>query len=121
MGWVAIAIAVFSALLGAVGWLINRRFRRLDSLEDAVFGTHGMRERMYVTNGVLDVKINELRVQMSGVSEEGQLREERILEAIRNNTLVVGSEMREIKLDMREQNKRIDEVMRYATTTVNQR
>lgn len=114
MGWVSIGVALFGALFAVVWWLIRRRVSRLDALEDAVFGSDGMRERMhkYVTHGVLDAKLVELRTQLLGISEEGQKREDRILAAINNQTLVVGSEVREIKQDIREQSRRIDEVMK---------
>lgn len=113
MGWVSIGVAVFGAVFAVVWWLIRRRVSRLDALEDAVFGTDGMRERMhkYVTQGVLDAKLGEFRQQLAGISEEGQRREDRILAAINNQTLVVGSEVREIKQDLREQARRIDEVI----------
>jgi len=114
MGWVSIGVALFGAVFAVCWWLIRRRVSRIDALEDAVFGTDGMRERMhkYVTHGVLDTKLGELRQQLAGISEEGQRREDRIIEAIRNQTLVVGSEVRDIKTDLRAQAARIDEVFK---------
>lgn len=117
MGWVSIGCAVGAAVFAVLFWLVRRRVTRLDTLEDAVFGNDGMRERLskYVTHGVLDTRLSELRTQMSGISEEGQKREERILQAIKDQTKVVGNEVREIKVDMRAQAKRIDEVIVLAT------
>jgi hypothetical protein len=117
MGWVSIGVALFSTLAAVVFWLIRRRVTRLDALEAAVFGDSGVRERLhkYVTHEALDRKLNSLNEKVAGISEEGQRREDRILEAITNQTLVVGSEVREIKTDMRAQAARIDEAIRIAT------
>ena len=114
MGWVSIGVAVGSALFGVVWWLIRRRVTRLDALEAAVFGTDGMRERMhkYVTHGDMNAKLGELRTQMLGISEEGQRREERILEAIKDGNTAVGQVVREIRQDLRDQSKRIDDFIR---------
>lgn len=118
MGWVSIGVTAAGMAFAVLWWLIRRRVSRIDALEEAVFGNDGMRERLhkYVTHGVLDQKLGELRMQMAGISEEGQRREERILGAIENQTLVFGSEMREIKQDLRDQAKRIDEVMKLRGT-----
>ena len=118
MGWVSIGVAIGTALFAIVFWLVRRRVTRIDALESAVFGDNGVRDRFhkYVTHDILNEKLVQLRADMRGISEEGQKREERILSAIENQTLVVGSEVREIKTDLRAQAQRIDEVMRLAST-----
>lgn len=120
IGWVSIGVAVGGAVFAFVFWLIRRVVERLDHIEGAIFGNEGMRERIhsYVTHSTLDAKMvafrADMRADMRGISEEGQKREERILAAIENQTLVVGSEVREIKTDLRAQATRIDEAMRIA-------
>jgi hypothetical protein len=113
MGWVSIGVAAFGAIFAVVWWLIRRRVSRLDALEDAVFGTDGMRERLhkYVTQGALETKLGELRSQLLGISEEGQRREDRILSAINNQTAVIGAEVQEIKQDIRAQAARVDDIL----------
>jgi len=113
MAWVSIGIAVFGAIFSVVWWLFLRRMSRIDALEAAVFGTDGLNLRLhkYVTQGTLEAEMGKLRQDLRGVSDEGQAREDRILKAIHNLNLVVGSEVREIKHDIRAQNERIDAVM----------
>lgn len=112
--WVPIGIFAAGVVFTIVWWLVRRRVSRLDALEAAVFGTEGVRERLhkYVTHADLNTKLQELAGQMGGISEEGQKREERIIAAIERQTLVMGSEVREIKTDLRQQAARIDEVFR---------
>lgn len=110
--WVSIGIFWAGVIFTVIWWLIRRRVSRIDALEAAVFGTEGVRERLhkYVTHADLNQRLQDLTVQMGGISEEGQKREERILAAIERQTLLVGSEVREIKTDLRAQAVRIDAV-----------
>lgn len=118
MGWISVSVAAGGALFTVLFWLIRRRVSRLDELERAVFGNDGVRERLhkYVTQGSLDQKLADVRLELRGISEEGQLRETRILAAIENQTLVIGSEVREIKTDLRAQALRVDAVMQLANS-----
>jgi hypothetical protein len=105
IGWVSIGVAGFGAVFTVVWWLIRRRVSRLDALEAAVFGDSGVNHRLhkFVTRDEFQRELLSLTTSMRGISEEGQRREERILQAIQNQTLVVGSEVRELKEDMRGQ------------------
>lgn len=112
MGWVAIGIFVGGSVFSIFGWLINRRWKRMDALELAVFGdgvNPGIHK--FVTHAVLDARISDLKSSLQGISEEGVRREERILTAIENVRDVVGSEVMETKADVRGLNARIDDVL----------
>lgn len=103
--WVSIGIFSAGVVVAVIAWLIKRRISRLDALEAAVFGEAGVRNAFhkYATTAELDRRVSELRTSMQGISEEGQKREERILQAIERNTVVMGSEVREMRADVREQ------------------
>jgi hypothetical protein len=105
MAWVSIGIFVAGIVAGGIAWLIKRRISRLDALEAAVFGEAGVRNTFhkYATTAELEKRVGELKTGMQGISEEGERREERILAAIKNQTLVMGSEVREMRHDVREQ------------------
>lgn len=108
--WVSVSIFAGGIFFTIAWWLFRRRVTRLESLEAAVFGATGMPHK-YVTHEALNARIGELNLRMAGMAEEGQRREERILEAISNQTLVLGSEVREIKEDIRAQAKRVDTML----------
>lgn len=104
-GWIMIGTTAASLIAGWIFWLVRRRVTRLDALENAVFGDNGMRVQLhkYVTQDQFQRELAALGAAMRGISEEGQKREERILKAIENQTLVVGSEVREVKAEVRDQ------------------
>ena len=134
--WVMIGIAIFSCSSGIVLWLIRRRLSRLDALELAVFGDAvkhpglnifatraELEKRAQAITEDVDKRLTMLSASMAGISEEGQKREERILEAIRsnNNSLVgavqdlkqdVRNQVSELRNDVRGQASRVDDLMR---------
>lgn len=97
MGWVTIAVAVSGMIFTVAWYLVQRRVSRIDLLEQAVFGETGVRERMakFITRQDFESRVGELTLQLRGVSEEGQKREDRILSAIQNQTAVLRSEIRD--------------------------
>lgn len=111
--WIPLLVFIASLISGVIWYLVRRRVSRLDALESAVFGDSGVREKLhkYVTHDVLERRLGEVALAMRGISEEGVRREERILKAIENQTLVIGSEVMEIKHDIRSQNARIDMIV----------
>jgi hypothetical protein len=101
-----------------VWWFFwRKRLGRIEALEAAVFGADGVRNR-YVTRPEFERSVGELNTRMAGLSDEGQAREERILQAIERNTLVVGSEVREMKADVRETLREFRADMRAQTTRI---
>lgn len=114
-GWITILVALCTLLFSAIAWLIKRLVSRIDGLELSVFGETGVKERLnkYVTHEGMEQRLTAFNEQMRGLRDEGEKREERILAAISNQTLVIGSEVREIKQDIREQNTRIDRLMSF--------
>jgi len=103
--WIMLGAAIVSPIFTVIWWLVRRPVARIDRLEAAVFGESGVHMRMtkFATAEFVERKVAELQTAMRGISEEGQTREDRILKAIENQTLVVGSEMRELKQDVRDQ------------------
>lgn len=128
MGWVAIGTTAAGMVFAVVWWLVRRRVSRLDALEAAVFGDTGVNHRLhkYVTREEFQREITNLSLAMRGISEEGVRREERILKAIEQQTQLVGTEVRDLKADVREQlrevrgdlrtqTQRVDEVLKRST------
>lgn len=124
VGWVSIGVFLASAIFTVWWFFWRKRLGRIEALEAAVFGEAGVRNR-YVTRPEFDNAIEELNSKMLGLSEEGQKREERILQAIERHTLTSISEMRELKIEVRErvgelkddvraQNSRIDDALKIA-------
>lgn len=112
--WIMLGAAIASPLFTIVWWLIRRPVARIDRLEHAVFGDAGVHMKLsrYVSLEVFDQRVRDINERMAGISEEGQRREDRILEAIRGQTHAVTTAIGEVKSDLRAQNQRIDEVMR---------
>lgn len=109
-----IGIAVFQ-VVWQVGWhLMRRPGARLERLEGAVFGETGVNMKLhrYVSTEAFEKRVDALTAQMKGISEEGEAREDRILQAIERSNTLIGSDVREIKADVREQSRRIDDVIR---------
>ena len=124
IAWVSIGVFLAGCLFTVWWFFWRKRLGRIEALEAAVFGESGVRNR-YVTRPEFDNAIGELNTKMLGLSEEGQKREERILQAIERNTLTSVSEMRELKGEVRErvgelkedlraQSSRIDDALRLA-------
>lgn len=107
--WVMIGCTLLGQILGMAWWLVRRPVGRIDRLEAAVFGESGVNMRLnrYVTTEAFEKRMGTIDLHLRGVSDEGQKREERILAAIHNQTLVVGSEVRELKADVRDQVKEL--------------
>lgn len=112
--WVMIGIAVATQVFSVVWWLVRRPVGRLDRLEAAVFGETGVHMKLtkFVTYDAFEKRMGTIDSHLRGVSEEGQKREERILRAIENQTLVVGSDVRELREDVREQLREVRQDLR---------
>ncbi len=112
-GWVAIGVFVLSTVFTVIWFYYKKRMTRIEALESAVFGNTGLGEKLhkYVTHEVLERRLSEFTVSMKGISEEGTRREERILEAISSQTLVLSAQISEVKTDVRQQSLRIDQVI----------
>jgi hypothetical protein len=103
--WIMLGAAIASPLFTIIWWLVRRPVARIDRLEQAVFGESGVHMKLtsFATATLLDTRVAELRLAMKGISEEGQRREDRILQAI--------TDMRQ---DVRQQSQRVDELMRQS-------
>lgn len=112
-GWIAIAVSVGSHAFAVVWWLVRRPIGRLDRLEAAVFGESGVNMKLtkYVTHEGFEKRMASIDAHLLGVSEEGQKREERILQAIENQTRQVSQQLGEMRSDVRQQSARIDNLM----------
>lgn len=99
--WVAIALCAANMVFAVAWWWWQSRHGRIIQLEAAVFGVDGLHKR-YVTHGEFRQQLDALGAAMRGISQEGQEREVRLLAAIERTSLVIGSEVRELKQDVRE-------------------
>jgi hypothetical protein len=111
--WIMLGAAIASPVFTIVWWLVRRPVARIDRLEAAVFGESGVHMRLakFATTDHLDRKLAELRSAMQGMSEEGQRREDRILQAIQEQTRVVSLQLTETRADVRQQAQRVDALM----------
>lgn len=118
IGWVSIGVAISSMMWTVVWYLVRRhgesREGRLKDLEAAVFGSEGVTTRLagFVTHKALEERLVVIGDHMSAIKEEGERREERILDAIKEQTRVLGSALSEVRSDLRSQASRIDDVFR---------
>lgn len=97
--WIMIGTSAVGIVF-TVWWFFRRRqMLRLEALEAAVFGESGVRHK-YVTRPEFEKSISDLATRMAGISDEGQAREVRILEAINTQALTVGSAVHELKNDV---------------------
>ncbi len=110
MGWVAIGVAVAGMIFTVAWYLVQRRVTRIDLLEQAVFGDAGVRAHMqkFITREHLGERLQEVQMQMRGIREEGQQREQRILDALGTQTDLLGDTLRDVRQDIRSQSARID-------------
>lgn len=113
MAWIALGAAIASPLFTVVWWIIRRPIGRIDRLESAVFGEHGVNLKLskYATAEFVERKLAELGAAMRGISEEGQRREDRILREIREMRQDVRGAVGELREDGRQQAARVDALM----------
>lgn len=118
--WVMVGTVVLGAVLGIFIRSWYKRTARIEALELAVFGVDGVQKNFakYVTETEFRREVGRLQTSIQGISEEGQSREDRILQAIENQTTVVGSEMRELKQDMRDQVGELREDLRSQASRI---
>ena len=117
-GWVSIGVAIFGSVWTVFWWLVRKRSEefaaRLTSLEAAVSGDNGIRSKMMglVTSDALEARMVGMSTQLAAVKEEGEQREERILNAIGTSSAALGQTLSDVRADIRSQAQRIDAIFR---------
>lgn len=113
MAWVAIAVCVANIVWTVVWSLVRKPGQRIDRLEAAVFGESGVNMRLakYVTDEKFETRMAAIDLELRGISEEGQRREDRIVSVIREHGQQMNATLSEIKTDLRTQAQRVDNLI----------
>ncbi len=117
--WVSIGVAVLLIVAGAIQqiyWYLKKRgdiridtlVTRIDLLEKEVLSGMHAKLSLFVSHDHLTTRLEEFRAQLLGVSEEAERREERIVGVIENQTGMIAAQVRDLREDVRNQTKRID-------------
>lgn len=113
MAWVAIGTCLANMAFTIAWALIRRPAKRIEQLEQAVFGETGVNMKLtrYVTTETFERRMTAIDDHLKGVSEEGQRREDRILTAITNQGVALSQSLGELKADLRQQATRVDSLL----------
>jgi hypothetical protein len=112
--WVTIGVFVAGILWSVGVWLAGRRVSRMDKLEETVNGKNGlvhMFDRL-VTRDEFTEKHLEIEEILKGISEEGQVREQRIRDHVDQGRRNTEQDLRDLRQEINGLNRRIDAALR---------
>lgn len=112
--WVTIAVFVLGIMWSVAVWLVGRRVSRIDELEKQVNGREGLVRQVdrLITREEFVEGHAELEEILKGISEEGQVREQRMRDHGDQLRRALEQDLRELRREMSEIHKRVDVAMR---------
>lgn len=114
IGWVAIGTFAAGILWSVLVWLLGRHIKRQDDLEHSVNGPGGLRDKIarLVTSEDFDKRAEKLEGTLEVLNDEGHERERRLLEAINGMGRRVEDDVREVRRELGDTNRRVDGLSR---------
>lgn len=114
MGWIAIATFVAGVVWSVLVWSLGRHIKRQDKLEEAVNGPGGLRDKLaqLVTSQDFRERVEKIEGTLEVLNDEGHQRERRIMAAIHGSHERTDIEMRELRRELGDANRRLDGMSR---------
>ncbi len=122
MGWIAIGTFVLGILWSVFVWALGRHIKRTDALEAAINGKEGkggLRDQVASLLTKIDFERHAEKIDgtLEVLNDEGQQRERRIMEAINRTGERFDRDMRELRRELGETNRRVDGMSRTGRRT----